>query len=253
MVPARSSWGLDLGLESPLLSLRLRARHLSVVPARDPRTRARVVAFACLAFFLTGGLGRLAVGGALTSWDQRIMLAMAAQRSAVVAGWMGVLSAIGQGAFAIPAGIAVFLVLLIRRWRRAALCYGVTVLSGWGLNALLKEGFRRHRPGVVPHLDGAGWYSYPSGHAMLTPLVFGLGAFLLTRGSTPAVRRVVRGAAMLLCLSIAWSRVYLGVHYPSDVIGALLAGTGWSALGVAVYSPLEPHPAGPSGAASANS
>jgi undecaprenyl-diphosphatase len=210
------------------------------MPARHPRTRARVVAFACLAFFLMGGLGRLALGNVLTGWDRQWMLALAAGRNAETAGWMGVLSAIGAGSFAIPAGIAVFVVLLLRRWRRSALCYGVTVLTGWGLNALLKEVFRRHRPDVVPRLDGAGWFSYPSGHAMLAPLVFGLGAFLLTRESPPIMRRAIRIAAVLLCLSIAWSRVYLGVHYPSDVVGALLAGTGWAALGVAVYSPLEP-------------
>jgi undecaprenyl-diphosphatase len=212
------------------------------MPARDPRTRARVVAFAAIAFFLVGGIGRLALGAALTEWDQRVMLAVAADRSGETAGWMGVLSAIGHGSFAISAGVAVFIVLLLRQWWRSALCYGVTVLTGWGLNALLKEGFRRHRPDIIPRLDGAGWYSFPSGHAMLAPLVFGLGAFLLTRDSPPMLRRAGRTAAVLLCLSIAFSRVYLGVHYPSDVVGALLAGTGWAALGVAVYSPLEPHP-----------
>jgi undecaprenyl-diphosphatase len=202
-----------------------------------------VVAFAAIAFFLVGGIGRLALGASLTEWDQRLMLAVAADRSGEMAGWMGVLSAIGHGSFAISAGVAVFIVLLLRQWWRSALCYGVTVLTGWGLNALLKEGFRRHRPDIIPRLDGAGWYSFPSGHAMLAPLVFGLGAFLLTRDSPPMVRRAGRTAAVLLCLSIACSRVYLGVHYPSDVVGALLAGTGWAALGVAVYSPLEPHPA----------
>jgi undecaprenyl-diphosphatase len=54
------------------------------------------------------------------------------------------------------------------------------------------------------------------------------------------VRRLTLVAAALLCLGIAVSRVYLGVHYPSDVVGALLAGTGWAALGVADYSPLDP-------------
>lgn len=111
------------------------------MPARDPRIRARVVAFACLAFFVTGGLGRQALGGALTSWDQRFMLATAAQRSAVVAGWMGVLSAIGQGAFAIPAGIAVFLVLLIRRWRRAAFpIFGGAAMDAIGVGAPFDPG-----------------------------------------------------------------------------------------------------------------
>jgi undecaprenyl-diphosphatase len=200
------------------------------------------VAFACLSFFVVGGLGRLALGAALTDRDKQALIAVAATRTPGASGWMGVLSGIGQGSFAIPAGIAVFLVLLLRGWRRSALCYAVTVLSGWGLNAILKEGFRRHRPGVVPHLDGAGWYSYPSGHAMLAPLVFGLGVYLLTRQSARGVQWTARVTAVVLCLAIAWSRVYLGVHYPSDVIGALLAGTGWAALGVAIYSPLEPHP-----------
>ncbi len=212
------------------------------MPARDPRARARIVAFAALAFFLVGGLGRLALGDALTTWDQQFVLRVIGARSGSVAGWMGVLSAIGQGAVAIPVGVAMALLLLLRGWRRSALCYGVTVLSGWGLNAVLKNGFRRIRPEVLPHLDGAGWYSYPSGHAMLAPLVFGLGAFLLTRGSHPLTRLPARTAAVVLCLLIAWSRVYLGVHYPSDVVGALLAGTGWAALGVAVYSPLDGFP-----------
>jgi len=209
------------------------------MPASDPRVRARVVAFAALAFFLVGGIGRLALGNALTSWDQQVMLHFDAHRTGGMAGWMGVLSAVGSGAIAIPVGIAIFLVLMLRPQRRAALCYGVTVLSGWGLNAVIKYGFGRHRPGVVARLDGAGGFSYPSGHAMLAPLVFGLGAFLLTRGSPPLKRRVLMAASVLLCLGIAVSRVYLGVHYPSDVVGALLAGTGWAALGVAVYSPLD--------------
>jgi undecaprenyl-diphosphatase len=204
-----------------------------------------MVAFAALAFFIVGGLGRFALGKALTAWDQRFLLSVAGSRTADVAGWMGVLSAIGSGAIAIPVGVAIFIVLLHRRWRRSALCFGVTTLSGWGLNALLKNGFRRHRPDIIPHLDGAGWSSYPSGHAMLAPLVFGLGAFLLTRNSPPPLRRATRTAAVLLCLAIGWSRIYLGVHYLSDVIGALLAGTGWAALGVAVYSPLDPGPPDP--------
>ncbi len=212
------------------------------MPARDSRPRgpARVVAIVALAYFVVGGLGRFALGDALTGWDQRLVLALDANRTGDVPGWMAVLSVSGSGAFAIPVGVAIALVLVLRRQRRAALCFGVTVLSGWALNGVLKFGFRRPRPDLVPRLDGAGGFSYPSGHAMLAPLVFGLGAFLLTRGAPPTVRRLTLVAAALLCLGIAVSRVYLGVHYPSDVVGALLAGTGWAALGVADYSPLDP-------------
>lgn len=224
------------------------AAHFNSSTALVKRDRDTVtlVAIACLASFLVGGLGRLALGPALTEWDEAVMRWIAERRDPFTAGWMGVLSAIGAGKIAIPAGIGICLILWLRRWKRAALCFLVTVLSGWALNGLLKWGFQRHRPEVIDRMAGAGWYSYPSGHAMLAPLVFGLGLILLTRRSPSPTRRALGYViAVLLPLGIAYSRVYLGVHYPSDVIGALLAGTGWAALGVAVYGPLEPHPPSP--------
>jgi undecaprenyl-diphosphatase len=218
----------------------------STVFVKRDRDTVALVAIACLASFLVGGIGRLALGPALTAWDDSVMRWIAERRDPLTAGWMGMLSAIGAGKVAIPAGIGICLILWLRHWKRAALCFLMTVLSGWALNGLLKWGFQRHRPEVIDRMAGAGWYSYPSGHAMLAPLVFGLGLILLTRRSPSPTRRALGYAiAVLLPLGIAYSRVYLGVHYPSDVIGALLAGTGWAALGVAVYGPLEPHPPSP--------
>jgi undecaprenyl-diphosphatase len=79
-------------------------------------------------------------------------------------------------------------------------------------------------------MHDAGWYSYPSGHAALAPIVFGLAAVLWIGGIAPS-RRVVRlGAVATLTGAIALSRVYLGLHYPSDVAGGLLLGIGWSFL-----------------------
>ena len=213
--------------------------------ARDPRVRTRLLAGVLLAFFVVGGLGRLALGGALTAWDERILERVAALRTDTITGWMGVLSAIGAGAIAIPSGILVTWLLHRRGDRQAARCYLVTVLSGWALNLLLKQAFGRPRPAVLPHLDGAGGYSYPSGHAMLAPLVFGLGGLLLARHAPRWIAALATGAGLALALAIAVSRVYLAVHYPSDVVGALLAGTGWAALGLAVYGPLDGEPAAP--------
>lgn len=215
------------------------------VPARDPRTRARLLALACLAFFLVGGVGRLALGDALTSWDQAQLERLAAIRTPAITATMRVLSTIGAGEVAIPIGLLVVWLLVRRRERAAARCYAATTLSGWALNFGLKVLFERPRPSILPHLDRAGGYSYPSGHAMLAPLVFGLGAFLLSRSFPAATRRVVRAAAALLAIGIGLSRAWLAVHYPSDVAAALLAGTGWSALGVAAAGPLDPDPAPP--------
>lgn len=209
------------------------------MPARDPRVRAWLLAGICLGFFVVGGLGRLALGSALTAWDERMLERVARLRSDTLTGWMGVLTAIGSGAIALPLGALTTWILHRRGDRLAARCYLVTVLSGWALNLALKVSFRRARPSVLPHLDAAGGFSYPSGHAMLAPLVFGLGAFLLTRSAGPGPARIGTAAGLGLALAVAASRVYLAVHYPSDVIGALLAGTGWAALGVAVYSPLD--------------
>ena len=212
------------------------------MPASDPKVRARLLATACFAFFIVGGLGRIALGDALTAWDQQVLAAVAGARLPAVTALMKVLSAVGAGEVAIPIGLIVTWLLVLQGERRAAQCYAWTTLSGWALNIGLKELFQRPRPHVLPHLDQAGGFSYPSGHAMLAPLVFGLGGFLLTRHLAPGPRRIARGAAGLFAVAIGFSRIYLAVHYPSDVIGALLAGTGWAALGVAAAGPLGDEP-----------
>jgi undecaprenyl-diphosphatase len=105
------------------------------------------------------------------------------------------------------------------------------VLSGWALYALAKLAFHRGRPRVIPRLmHGAGWYSFPSGHATLAPLVFGLGVLIWAAPWPRRTRAALLAAAAALSVLIAYSRVYLGMHWPTDALGGLLLGTGWSAL-----------------------
>jgi undecaprenyl-diphosphatase len=187
--------------------------------------------------------------GATQALDEQLLLAVAPLRTPFLTALMRALSFIGSGAVAIPFGLAVYLWLRYRR-RRAAAFYVLVVLSGWALNGLTKLLMHRARPRVIPRLDHAGWYSFPSGHAMLAPLVFGLGASLLLRQvRNHTLRLAGLVLATALVLGIALSRVYLGVHYPSDVLGALLAGTGWAAAWVYITErqripsmPVEPPP-----------
>ena len=207
---------------------------------RPPIARTRLVAAVAVAFFVLGAVGRLALGARLTAWDEWALERVAANPDPVIAGWMGALSGVGGGWVAVVLALLIGTALAVRGDRSAARCYFVTVLSGWGLNLALKQLFRRPRPNLLSHLDAAGGYSYPSGHSMLAPLVFAFGLYLLTRTSGPVTRTIANSFGAALSIAIGMSRMYLAVHYPSDVGAALVGGTAWAALGLAVYSPLEP-------------
>src|SRR6266850_206017 len=110
-----------------------------------------------------------------------------------------------------------FVGLLWRRRRKDdARAYAIIALSGWALYGVAKLSVERARPHVIPYLyHGAGWYSYPSGHSTLAPMVFGLAAVLWSANWKSSGRRLALVAvASLLALTIAFSRVYIGVHYP---------------------------------------
>ena len=188
---------------------------------------------ATLTLTLFGWLSAWVVSGRLNAADSLLMEAILPRRTPALTAAMRAASWIGSGGFEIPFGILFYVWLRRRQRTRAAAFYLWVVLSGWALNGLTKELFHRVRPQVIPRLAHAGWYSFPSGHSMMAPLVLGLAAVIvLPEVGSRAGRALLLGATSALCLTIAVSRVYLGVHYPSDVVGALLAGTGWGALWV---------------------
>jgi undecaprenyl-diphosphatase len=171
--------------------------------------------------------------------DVRLMLAIGESRPLWLTRIMRVASVAGSGAAEVPLGLLLSLWLARIRRRTESAGYASAVLSGWALYALAKPAFHRVRPHVIPRLmRGAGWYSFPSGHAMLAPLVFGLGA-LIWAAPWPRRTRAALLAAAALSLLIAYSRVYLGMHWPTDALGGLLLGTGWSALWVAWWDRRE--------------
>jgi undecaprenyl-diphosphatase len=160
------------------------------------------------------------------------MLAVAAGREPWLMQWVRLLSDAGSGWIEAPFALLLILGLAVRKRKAEAWWYTAAVLSGWALYGLAKLAVQRPRPHVIPRLmHGAGWYSYPSGHSMLAPITFGLGIIVWAAPwPSPALRRGALALAALLALSIGFSRVYIGVHYPSDVVGGLLLGTAWSAL-----------------------
>jgi len=118
--------------------------------------------------------------------------------------------------------------LLQRKWH-LAIYVAVAVASGSLASALLKAGFDRPRPDLVAHGQAVYTASFPSGHSMLSALVFlTLGALLAEAQKERGMRLYVLGLAAGLALAVGVSRVYLGVHWPSDVLGGWAAGAGWA-------------------------
>lgn len=116
--------------------------------------------------------------------------------------------------------------------RRAAMRFVLAaILSGFALNTLLKLAFARERPEVVAHLTPVQSASFPSGHAMMSAVAFlTLGTLLSRLASERRLKYCVLALAVVLTGLIGASRVYLGVHYPTDVLAGWTAGVLWSTL-----------------------
>jgi undecaprenyl-diphosphatase len=134
------------------------------------------------------------------------------------------------GAFVIGLAVAAIVgFLLLQGMRRTALFVFLASVGGWVLNHLLKIAFARPRPVVVPHLRDVMSLSFPSGHAMTSAAVYlTLGAMLMRISERRITKIYCMAIAMLATLLIGGSRVYLGVHYPTDVLGGWMMGMSWA-------------------------
>ncbi len=135
----------------------------------------------------------------------------------------------GTVALTVATAIVAGLLLFERRYRPALLVL-VCVLGGTLLSSGLKLGLDRPRPDLVPHLVDVLSPSFPSGHAMLSTVVYLTLGLLLARFefARAATRLYVVGCAVALVLLIGASRVYLGVHWPSDVLAGWCLGAAWA-------------------------
>lgn len=124
-------------------------------------------------------------------------------------------------------------------WRNG-LFVVVAGAGGWVLNWVLKAGFDRARPDVVPHLREVMSSSFPSGHAMTSAAVYLTLGALLTRVAQGRLAKIYcLAVAILVTFLVGSSRVVLGVHYPSDVLAGWLVGTSWALLCLTIEMLLE--------------
>jgi undecaprenyl-diphosphatase len=127
--------------------------------------------------------------------------------------------------------IVILLCGLVWRWcgPRCAVALGGASLLANLASSLLKLGFGRARPDLIAHLDHQMSFSYPSGHATSAAVVYLLLAWL----APPRWRRFAWALAVAMILLNGFSRIMLGVHWASDIVGGTLLGTAFALLGVA--------------------
>lgn len=121
--------------------------------------------------------------------------------------------------------------LVLTGKRHAAIATVISVVSGVLLSQAMKMAYARPRPGLVPHGVEVYSASFPSGHSMMAAIVYLTLAAMLVR--TQADRRVKAyclAVAVLLTLLVGMSRVYLGVHWPTDVLAGWALGAAWAMM-----------------------
>jgi len=134
----------------------------------------------------------------------------------------------GLGVLALLTFAAVGYLLTIARYA-SALLVALAVGTGVLASTLLKELFGRARPDLVPHATEVYTASFPSGHAMLSAVTYlTLGALLMRLQPRLHAKAYVLVVALLLTLLVGASRVYLGVHWPSDVLAGWCIGAFWA-------------------------
>jgi undecaprenyl-diphosphatase len=169
--------------------------------------------------------------GRAAAADRAILRWMAERRTPPLNGLMVGITTFGSRTFMAALIVATLVILIVRRDRRDAIHLVVAALGVGALVWVTKGIVERARPTEVQHVVHVSGFSYPSGHSLATAALYITiaviaSSHLRTRAAKVAV---VAGVASLVAL-VGLSRVYLGVHYPSDVLGGMSMGVSWALM-----------------------
>jgi undecaprenyl-diphosphatase len=217
---------------------------------RHPRIARRIEALyperlTLFLFALAGGalwafleLADEVVEGSTAAFDERLILLLRnPQDSSEPLGppWLEEMmrdfTGLGGVGFLTLVTLCVIGFLLIARKPKAALAVALAIGAGLLISTLLKSGFDRPRPDLVPYGSLVYTASFPSGHSLMSATVMlTLGTMLAQILAKKRLRFYVLGFCVLVTILVGVSRVYLGVHWPTDVLAGWLVGGAWAVL-----------------------
>ena len=210
-------------------------KNMSEQSTREHFLRVQLVLGVLLFVGMTITLAALAehvmTGRPLTLVDQQLSAWLARNRTPALTTFFIVITSLGSTAAGVIVAVVLGVYLLLRRQRYWFAATVLTIAGGALLNRSLKLAFQRARPAFDDPITTFAGYSFPSGHTLTATVVFGtLALYLVTRKKNFRARLAVIGLAILLVLMVAFSRIYLGAHYLTDVLAAIAEGLAWLSL-----------------------
>lgn len=174
-------------------------------------------------------LGENVINKEVITFDSTLVHLIYTFRNPYMTSIMKILTFIGGPTVTIILAVLITLTIL-RKHKKDALIFSFTLLFGMLLNLLLKDLFHRSRPLFLP-LAHETSYSFPSGHAMNAFIFYTCISFIILRKmKNRKLSFMLMFLSVLMILLIGLSRIYLGVHYPSDVLAGYIAGICWFAI-----------------------
>jgi len=222
---------------------RARSAFWPVLAGNAPAFLAVALALAFLAAFVE--ISEELFEGELAAADHRLLAAFQALRTPALTRLALDVTALGS-TVVLSLFTCLLAIGLVRAARpRTALLLATAAVGAAGWTALLKQVFERRRPDELQALASVTGLSYPSGHSLASAAIYGTAAVLLGAHRQGRVDRVLAGVSTLVVLAaIGMSRIYLGVHYPSDVLAGFCAGLSWAFVLLAIAAWMAKRRAG---------
>lgn len=212
-------------------------RFARAVSPDNPRS-VLIVLFAAIVFTGVIALANLALraasGNAVSNMDVSIASLMRESRNAPADEIMTIITMMGDTLVMTALAVAILVWLVWHKAYRAAWAAGIAIVAAKCFELAVKYGIQRARPMELSY-SGASAFSFPSGHATMAAVIFGILAVLVSHSMGRWGRALVYATCAVLVVAIAYSRVYLGAHWFSDVLAGLLFGVVMmAAFGVAI-------------------
>ena len=198
------------------------------------------------------GLAGEMAEGELTAFDRRILLALRDPHdlaNPIGPKWfeesMRDMTALGGVTVLTLVVVAATLILVFHRKRPQALVFAATLAATFASSELLKHAYNRPRPDLVPHGSYVYSASFPSGHSTLSAATYlTLATVIASLEAERGTKALTYVVAVLVVMAVGFSRIYLGVHWPSDVLAGWSLGSAWAFVAWIALNRLT-RPAGP--------